>query len=102
MEEKTNAILSQWQTCVEMANNISQRRDSMNNLMVTLNLALITAISIAWDLKSMIMCFAGVVVSVMWILFINYFRRINKAKYDVIIALESKLPESPFLTNEKN
>lgn len=96
MEEKVQVVLAQWQTCVEMANNISQRRDSMNNLMVTLNLALITAISIVWDLKSIIMCCAGMVASLVWILFINYFKRINKAKYDVIIYLESKLPEKPF------
>lgn len=31
MEDK-EALLSQWQTCVEMANSVSQRRDSMNNL----------------------------------------------------------------------
>lgn len=30
-DEKMELILSQWQTCVEMANSVSQRRDSMNN-----------------------------------------------------------------------
>ena len=29
-------ILAQWQTCVEMANSVSQRRDTMNNVFITL------------------------------------------------------------------
>lgn len=43
-------ILAQWQTYVEMANSVSQRRDAMNNVFITLNLALLTAVSLAWDL----------------------------------------------------
>ena len=40
-DEKMEVILAQWQTCVEMANSISQRRDMMNNIFVTLNLAIL-------------------------------------------------------------
>lgn len=43
-DDKTDVILAQWQTCVEMANSVSQRRDTMNNIFVTLNLAEINAI----------------------------------------------------------
>ena len=43
-------ILAQWQTYVEMANSVSQRRDAMNNVFITLNLALLTAVSLAWDI----------------------------------------------------
>ena len=34
--ENQEALLAQWQTCVEMANAVSERRDTMNNLFVTL------------------------------------------------------------------
>ena len=44
-KDDTEILLSEWQTCVEMANSISQRRDSMNNLFITLNLAITTAVS---------------------------------------------------------
>lgn len=48
MDNKKDDLLSiQWQTCVEMANSVSQRRDTMNNLFVTLNLAIIAGISIS-------------------------------------------------------
>jgi|GEM_PF-6476309 len=55
MEDK-DALLSQWQTCVEMANSVSQRRDSMNNLFVTLNIALLAANSFLWDMKRRLAC----------------------------------------------
>ena len=53
-EDKIEIILAQWQTCVEMANSISQRRDTMNNIFVTLNLAIIAAISITWNMKFLV------------------------------------------------
>ena len=36
-EDKTEIILAQWQTCVEMANSVSQRRDAMNNILLQLS-----------------------------------------------------------------
>ena len=44
-KKNVDVILAEWQTCVEMANSVSQRRYSMNNIFVTLNLAVITAVS---------------------------------------------------------
>ena len=38
-------ILAQWQTCVEMANSVSQRRDTTNNVFITINLAIVAAFS---------------------------------------------------------
>ena len=88
--------LSIWQTCVEMANNVSQRRDSMNNLFVTLNTALIAAISWMWDIKTLFLCAAGIALCVVWLLYINNFKRLNTAKYQVIWELEQKIGTCPF------
>ena len=60
--ENKEILLAQWQTCVEMANATSQRRDSMNNIFVTLNLAIIAAVTFVWDIKSLFVLAAGVVV----------------------------------------
>lgn len=96
-EEETSTLLSQWHTCVEMANSISERRDNMNNLFVTLNLAIIAAISFMWDTKTIALLIAGLVLCVVWMLFIRNFRELNKAKFDVINRMEKHLPEQPFL-----
>ena len=94
--ENQEALLAQWQTCVEMANAVSERRDTMNNLFVTLNLAIIAAISFMWDTKTLALLIAGIIVCAVWILFIRNFRELNKAKFDVINKIESLLPVSVF------
>ena len=96
MKDNDEIILAQWQTCVDMANSISQRRDAMNNLFATLNIALIAATSIVWDLKSIIMAAGGVILCSVWLAFVKYFRQLNEAKFKVINNLEKKLPEQPF------
>ena len=96
MKDNDEIILAQWQTCVDMANSISQRRDAMNNLFATLNIALIAATSIVWDLKSIIMAAGCVILCSVWLAFVKYFRQLNEAKFKVINYLEKKLPEQPF------
>lgn len=96
ISENQDTLLAQWQTCVEMANAISERRDTMNNLFVTLNLAIIAAISFMWDTKTIFLLIAGIIVCVVWILFIRNFRELNKAKFDVINKIEARLPIQAF------
>lgn len=94
--DKTDIILQQWQTCVEMANSVSQRRDTMNNLFVTINIGLIAAISFIWDWKSLFACVSGIAVCIVWVLFIQYYKKLNDSKFQVINTMEKKLPEQPF------
>ena len=63
----TEIVLTQWQICVEMANSVSQRRDTMNNIFVTLNLATIAAISLICDIKTIGLSIMGVLLCVVWI-----------------------------------
>ncbi len=95
-DDKTEIILAQWQTCVEMANSVSQRRDTMNNIFVTLNLAIITAISITWNLKTLFILVSGVVVCIIWIIFIRNYKLLNTEKFNVINNIEKHLPVMPF------
>ena len=94
--EKTNIILTQWQTCVEMANSVSQRRDATNNLFVTVNLAITATVSVVWDLKSLFLLIVGIAICTLWIKMINHFRVLNKEKFNVITTLENSLPSKPF------
>lgn len=96
MEDKTEIILAQWQTCVEMANSVSQRRDTMNNIFVTLNLAIIAAVSLTWDIKSLFILVSGIVVCIIWMLFIRNYKLLNTEKFNVINQIENKLPVKPF------
>lgn len=95
-DDKTAIVLAQWQTCVEMANSVSQRRDTMNNIFVTLNLAIIATVSINWDIKSLFILVAGIVVCAIWLLFIRNYKLLNAEKFNVINEIEKKLPVKPF------
>lgn len=95
-DDKTEIILTQWQTCVEMANSVSQRRDAMNNIFITLNLAILAAVSLTWDIKSVFILIAGIVICCIWIFFIKNYKLLNAAKFDVINKIEGKLPVAPF------
>ena len=95
-EDKKQDVLAIWQTCVEMANGVSQRRDTMNNLFVTLNIAVIAAVSWMWDVKTVFLCVAGLVICVVWLLYINNFKRLNTAKFRVIYDVEERLGVTPF------
>lgn len=95
-EDKKQDVLAIWQTCVEMANGVSQRRDTMNNLFVTLNIAVIAAVSWMWDVKTVFLCVTGLVICVVWLLYINNFKRLNTAKFRVIYDLEERLGVTPF------
>lgn len=95
-ENRTEIILAQWQTCVEMANSVSQRRDAMNNIFITLNLAIIAAVSITWNIKSLFILVAGIVVCAIWLLFIRNYKLLNTEKFNVINTIEKKLPVKPF------
>lgn len=95
-EDKDQDVLAIWQTCVEMANGVSQRRDTMNNLFVTLNIAVIAAVSWMWDVKTVFLCVAGLVICVVWLLYISNFKRLNAAKFRVIYDLEERLGVTPF------
>lgn len=89
-------LLAQWQTCVEMANCVSQRRDMMNNIFVTLNLAIVAAVSLTWSFKSLFLLIAGLVVCTIWLFFIRNFKLLNSAKFQVINNIEESLPSTPF------
>lgn len=89
-------LLNQWQTCVDMANSVSQRRDNMNNIFITLNLAIIAAISITWDIKSLFILIVGITICILWILIIQNYKLLNTAKFNVINSIEEKLPSTLF------
>lgn len=95
-EIKEEIVLAQWQTCVEMANAVSERRDNMNNLFITINLAVIAAISYVWEIQTIALCIAGIILCIIWMAFIYNFKQLNTVKFDVINKMEKDLPIQAF------
>lgn len=89
-------ILAQWQTCVEMANSISQRRDTMNNIFVTLNLAVVATIQYDVVKKSLPIMIIGILFCLIWGFLIHHYKFLNSKKFEVINEMEKELPSKPF------
>lgn len=100
-------LVEQWKTANEMAANISAQRNNMNNFYMSLmsiliggilfsNQVLDTNILIRTILYSAILII-GTVCCNKWIAQIDNYGRLNGAKYDVINAIERKLPANVML-----
>jgi hypothetical protein len=88
---------------VEMADRVSARRAAANTFFVTLNGTLAAVVGLAgWSSEPsssfglVVTAAAGVTLSLTWLLLLRYYRRLSKAKWDVINDLETRLPEQPF------
>lgn len=84
-------IINLWQTAVEMANSISCRRDTMNNIFITFNLGIITAVFITLNYSVIILSVLGIVISGLWLKLIENYRILNRVKFEVIHILEEKM-----------
>jgi hypothetical protein len=86
---------------VEMADRVSQRRQSANSFYLTVNTAIIGGSAYlsqstfghigTWAVSS-----AGIVICVLWIRSVQSYKSLNAAKFEVITALEERLPISPY------
>jgi hypothetical protein len=97
------AVLEQYKIYVETADRISQRRGLTNTFFLTLNTAIFTVVGVFWKdrptaqawwllfplLAVLGECFA-------WFYLVRSYRLLNTAKFEVIGALEERLPASPY------
>jgi hypothetical protein len=89
-ETPTKTEFDSYALAVEMADRVSARRGLANSFFLTINTAVAGALSangIQWQLAA-----AGVVLSVSWWALLTSYRRLNAAKFSVILALEQRLP----------
>lgn len=95
-DDYASAVLEQWKTCVEQANNNTEKRNNANGLFITINAGLVAAITFAWDYKSVLLSVVGIVVCVLWLNMIRSYRQLSSVKYDIVNEIEKKLPLAPF------
>lgn len=86
---------------VEMADRVSQRRQVANSFYLSINTFLITSSAyISTTAVSLqvilVVCFAGVAISVLWTKAIDSYKSLNESKFAVINAIEEKLVAKPY------
>lgn len=75
---------------------MSQRRDAVNGLFVTLCVAVLTGVTALGEQKALPLLVAGEAISIVWLLYINSFKALNTAKFDVINQIEGQFQVRPF------
>jgi hypothetical protein len=86
---------------VEMADRVSQRRQSANSFFLTVNTAIIGGAAYlsqpafghigTWAVSA-----AGIAICFLWVRPVVSYKTLNAAKFEVITALEKRLPVSPY------
>lgn len=88
-----------YKTYVEMADRISQRRQAANSFFLSVNTAIIGAISylVARPADYLwLLSLSGIVLCATWTFTIGSYRRLNSAKFEVIQAIEKRLALAPY------
>jgi hypothetical protein len=100
--DNTQLIFDQYKLYVELADRISSRRATTNSFYLTANSFLFVALGILMtnDLEAVvpIILTVGIFISISWWLLIIYYKNLNSSKYEVINAIEEKLPVKGLLT----
>lgn len=97
-------LLEQYKLAVEMAAQLSAMRQSANNFYISILSAFAVLYSLlekvpsaaARDALQYGLPIVAMALCIMWGLLITSYRRINAAKYTVILELETKLPVAPY------
>lgn len=90
-------LFAQYKLYVESAAKISERRESANNYLLTVNAFLVTLYGLLAASRykgywSILVPIAGVLVSVAWHRIITSYRDLNSVKFKVIHELEREMP----------
>jgi hypothetical protein len=101
--EPSPSVLELYKLAVEMADRVSARRGLANAFFLSVQTAFVGAIGVALaDLRreplwtAPIIALAGVAISTTWWLQLRSYRDLNRAKFEVINAMETWLPVKVF------
>lgn len=90
-----DTVLEQWKTCVEMANANTEKRNTANNVFITINSAILAVVTFSLEYKSILLSVIGVVICTLWMKSIKSYTQLSKVKYDIINKMEEYLPMQP-------
>jgi len=97
-------VLEQYRLYVQMADKISERRQSANTYLLTVNTVLAAVLGLAATIPGRISSLAflvvggiaGMVLAYTWYRLIASYRQLNSGKFKVVHAIEHLLPLRPY------
>ena len=100
----TSHVLEQYRLYVEMTDRISERRQSANTFLLTVNTVLVAILGLASEVpgRASNLIFlgatgiAGMALSYTWYRLIGSYRQLNSGKFRIVHAMERLLPLRPY------
>jgi len=97
-------LVEQYRLYLEMADQISSRRQSTNSFFLSINTGVLALLGILANINFpgigsiwlSVVCLAGATLCYLWYRLIRSYRDLNTAKFAVIHELETKLPVAPY------
>ena len=84
---------------VQMADNVSARRQSANSFFLTVNTVVVSFVSyvgLTINTWGWVISVAGVILCYIWYRLVRSYRDLNSGKFKVVHAIEKLLPLSPY------
>lgn len=98
-EPNQHIILEQYKLYMEMLDRNTKRRLETNTLFISINVFIVTITSLFNKGNPLVLglvCFAGILFSLVWYFLLVNYNVINAAKWDVLYNMEKLLPYDPF------
>jgi len=99
-ERKNELVFNQYELMVNSTLQVTAWRQTSNGFYIALNTAIFALLSgiienvnIAYPLLGI----AGIAISIFWYMHIDYFSKLNGAKFEVIAKMEEHLPVKAFM-----
>lgn len=100
MPKENTTLIKQYELMVTSANQVTMWRQTTNGFYVTINTALLTLTTYFYgtspSIERIISPLIGIALSLLWRESIQYFGKLNEAKFNVIHAIEKQLPVEMF------
>jgi len=99
-EKYKDHLFEQYRLYVESADKISDRRQNANNYFITINTALITLLSLSFQLNILkqmgwfrsLLSLVGIIICVIFWFLLRSYKQMNSGKFKVIHHIEQYLP----------
>lgn len=100
-ELEQNKLFEQYKILISSAEEISARRATANNYLLSVNSLLVTVHALGISLQpdaswQLSLPLAGLVICLSWWTLIRSYRNVNTAKFKVIHELETNFPSQPY------
>ena len=96
-----NDIVEIWSQYASAAEEVTNKRQNINAVFITVQIALLGFIVSDLNLLGICLSLAGLLVSITWLFMIISYKKLNSVKFNVILELEKNMDIRPY-TEEWN